>query len=278
MNTTKRLYLKRKNAKHVRHDRRLNREPDLQEHPEENKTLGELFEKLYFHEIQSRENLSQRLQIPLAVLVALAGILGQMLQNMERSQPGSWFAAFWTAVAIASALLAISVFWFGRAQWGHRYKYLPTPEELEDYRNQCVDLYKEYPNKKRLVDDAIDAAIYERYVECTPRNSNVNAQKSEDIAWLNRVLAGGAVFKFLSFLCFHFGELDKKYHEVKVVEPIEMKGPVNGNQTTTAAAAASAGNSRGTKTTTASTADSNETPKVSHDKRKEKGGSAPAGS
>jgi hypothetical protein len=226
MKNTSWLSRKRTTSPHVQQRLPLRRDERFDEKDQSSNRLDDLYEKLYFHEIEARESINQRLQIPLAVLVVLPGILGQMLQTMERGQPGHWFHAFWFAVTIAACCLAASFFFFARSQWGHRYKYLPTAEELEDYKEECVVVYAEYPERDQLVDHALRALIHERTVECSTRNSIVNARKSEDIALLNRSLVLGGAATFISFFCFYFGELDKKYHEIKIVEPIELKGPV----------------------------------------------------
>lgn len=202
------------------------RERPIADEPE----LKALVESLYFHEIQTREDLGQRLQIPLAVLIALAGIVGQMLQNMERGQTGNWVYAFWFAVTGCAGLLAAAFFFFVRTGWGHVYKYLPVAGDLENYRSECNKLYENYPYSKELVETAVRKAVYDRLVECVTVNSAINDHKSYNILILNRVLAFAAVFSFASFLFFYFGELDKKYQEIKIVGPLEVKGMTMANQ------------------------------------------------
>lgn len=179
---------------------------------------------MYFHEIQTRENLGQRLQIPLAVLIAVAGLMGQLLQNMERGQTGSWVVAFWVAVSGCAVMLGAGFFFFVRSGWGHTYQYLPSAGEMEKYRKECTEHYADYQFCDEYVEAAMRTAIDKWLVDCATANAAINDHKSYNILWLNRVLATAAVFSFLTFVFFYFGELDKKYHEVKIVESVNLKG------------------------------------------------------
>jgi hypothetical protein len=62
------------------------------------------------------------------------------------------------------------------------------------------------------------------FIKSANVNSKINDDKSYNILLLNRSLATAALFSFASFVCFYFGELDKKHQEIKVVNPIEVKG------------------------------------------------------
>ncbi|MFZ3037397.1 MAG: hypothetical protein WA112_09030 [Rugosibacter sp.] len=45
--------------------------------------LCDLYEKLYFHEIEVREKLGGRLQTPMAIIVSLIGVLTFLIQNFD---------------------------------------------------------------------------------------------------------------------------------------------------------------------------------------------------
>ena len=46
--------------------------------------LFDLYEKLYFHEIEVREKLGGRLQTPMAIIVSLIGVLAFLIQNFDK--------------------------------------------------------------------------------------------------------------------------------------------------------------------------------------------------
>ena len=46
--------------------------------------LFDLYEKLYFHEIEVREALGGRLQTPMAIIVSLIGVVVYLLQNFDK--------------------------------------------------------------------------------------------------------------------------------------------------------------------------------------------------
>lgn len=57
--------------------------------------LFELYEKLYFHEVESKEKISSRLQIPLAILLAIIGVLSHIVKGVTLKCPDTWSVTFW---------------------------------------------------------------------------------------------------------------------------------------------------------------------------------------
>jgi hypothetical protein len=58
--------------------------------------LFDLYEKLYFHEIEVREKLGGRLQTPMAIIVSLIGVLTYLLQNFDSGHSGTATAIFFS--------------------------------------------------------------------------------------------------------------------------------------------------------------------------------------
>ena len=67
--------------------------------------LDGVFERLYFHEIDGRDKVLQRLQLPLVAFLALVGLLGHIAQTAQRSNLGAglWM---WLSFSVAALCLA----------------------------------------------------------------------------------------------------------------------------------------------------------------------------
>lgn len=192
--------------------------------------LQGLYEKLYFHEIDVREKISSRLQLPLTVGIALTGLLGTMIQNIERPNHGIWAELFWMlAIGSMVAIVLMAVFFY-RAAWGVTYEYIPRALNLEEYLNKCQELYKGREDCDELVLSAVKEALRLRYVECASFNSETNDLRSYRLFLLTQSLVYAVLFTFLAFITFYIGGLDKNLlpkrpTEVKIVEPIQLKEP-----------------------------------------------------
>lgn len=84
-----------------------------------------LCEKLYFHELEQREKIASRLQLPLALILATIGFLGHMLKSVNLEAAGTVANLFWLSFVIASAVLVLATYKFINALWGNTYGVLP---------------------------------------------------------------------------------------------------------------------------------------------------------
>lgn len=202
-----------------------------------NPGLYPFYEKLYFHEIEAREQMTTRLQIPLALLISIVGALGFMVQNLERGQTGAWAHVFFGLFLASTAFLTASGYHCIRSAWGHDYSMLPVASDWDDYHEQCVGTYAVYPNSRQLVWTAIQTGIHAKYVECASVNARINELRSYHYHMTIKYLIVAVVLGFFAFVSFYFGNLDKSSHnkatEVRLVAPIELKGAENGKSAPT---------------------------------------------
>ena len=49
----------------------------------EKNELYQLYEKLYFHELETRDKITGRLQVPLAIFISIISLAGYMLKNVD---------------------------------------------------------------------------------------------------------------------------------------------------------------------------------------------------
>jgi len=181
--------------------------------------LFKLYEKQYYHEIEVRDKLNARLQIPLAVLVATIGFLGFMLQNKSPDVSGFGVALFWVAYGVSLVGVVFSVVFFRKSWFGHTDKLLPTAIETENYRQQLIDLYEPYESKDELVEEGLKKYLFNYYVEFSSQNTINNDSRSYNLYKMTVSLTTSAIFAFIAFVPYHFNGLDKDNHS----KPIKVE-------------------------------------------------------
>lgn len=194
--------------------------------------LSKFYEKLYFHEIDMREHLTSRLQIPLAILVVLIGFLAYMLKNLSYETwtlPFSLFVAFYV-LSIIFTLLALI---FLVKSWiGFEYSFLPSAKETEGYRNDLIETYKGFEESSQLVDKYLGRYLYDYFVDCSSINTANNDKRSMNLHYSRICIISAVLLAFIAFVPFRFGKIDKSCKStpvnVNIVGPVEFKEkPVN---------------------------------------------------
>lgn len=134
------------------------------------------YEKLYFHELESREKLISRLQFTLAFLTGLVGAWVFMLARLDFNFNASMMglAVFFVAYVIVSVLLFFSSWYFVAAVWGHAYECLPSAVEIENYRLELHATYKDVPQGQSIAEDYFREFLCRYNRECSTANSSVN--------------------------------------------------------------------------------------------------------
>lgn len=137
------------------------------------------YEKLYFHELDSREKLTARLQLSLAILTALVAALAYVLSRTTfRSESGPFATAvFLVSLAGSAVLLCAAATFFIKALWGHSYECLPLANKIEDYRLLLTDTYKDYTDGDRLSADYHKKFLVRYFAECASLNASVNERR-----------------------------------------------------------------------------------------------------
>lgn len=137
------------------------------------------YEKLYFHELDSREKLTGRLQLSLAILTAFVAAFAYVVSRTTfQSEPGSVaFAVFVASLASSAALLLAAAIFFIKALWGHSYECLPLATKIEEYRLLLTDTYKDYEDGELLSTDYHKRFLVRYFAECASLNASVNERR-----------------------------------------------------------------------------------------------------
>jgi len=194
----------------------------------------EYCEKLYFHELEAREYLSSRVNIPLAVLVSVAGFLGYLIQNLDSSIDGcAVFGVYSFLILSMGCLLASALLLIGGAG-GYKYQFVASPAAWNENFRGWYAHYEGTEDQLEAANRSVRQTLRNAYMDSTSHNSKLNDKRSEKIFLAFRFILGGAASAFIAFAFFYFGGLDRQSNprpiEVKIVQPFVIEGEVNARQ------------------------------------------------
>jgi hypothetical protein len=192
--------------------------------------LFDLYEKLYFHEIEVREKLGGRLQTPMAIIVSLIGVLTYLLQNLDKEHNGTATTVFLFLFALNSMTLVIAVYFFVRSWYGNTYAFLPSAEATEQYRHLLQKTYEQYKDGDSLAETYLNDYLCTKYIACATQNTQCNDLRSLYLHKTNGTLIVSTILVAVSYIVFFMGDLDRtkasKPTEVVIVKPVDIKGVI----------------------------------------------------
>src|SRR4051812_43674654 len=115
-----------------------------------NNELKQRYEKLYFLEVEARDKIHSRLQLPLTLILAIIGVVAFLLQNYD-AQPGTFNAVqapFIFFLGFGGLLLAAAIERFVRALYNHEYHFLPDSKKTAEYSALLETTYNGLPEKE----------------------------------------------------------------------------------------------------------------------------------
>ncbi len=178
--------------------------------------LFTFYEKLYFHEIDIRDKINGRLQIPLAILVTLSGGIAYLFQNVAFADWRFVHILFFLPF-ILSVLFAVLAFVNFVKSWrGYDYEYLPTATDTKEYRCLLVKTYEDWDDHEKLVSQHLRDYLQRYYIECSAANTLNNDKKAFYLHKTSKHILYTVAFVILSFIPFHFGELKSVGQEMTV--------------------------------------------------------------
>lgn len=198
----------------------------------------DLYEKLYFHEVEVREKISSRLQIPLALLLSISSVYAILIKGISIEDVSFWNLCFGGMFLASVVLFITSVSYFVRSFYGHTYEFIPSAVDTENYRNTLIETYRDFDECDDLVEKYFNEYIFKYYNECSTANTEVNDKRSEYLHKCNTYLILTALPLAIAFLIFSLSDIDKnsmdKEIKVQISKPIEINQPqtpleINGN-------------------------------------------------
>lgn len=164
------------------------------------KELFGFYEKSYYHEIDIREKLNSRVQIPLAIVMALIGLIGYSISKIGSLKPDYLGIIFLVSTAIGIIAAGVAIVYFVISWRGHEYKFIPTSESTQTYLTKLDNVYSPYKNKDELVDRYLTEYLYNYYVECSTANAASNDKRSLYLHRNSKWLVIGFLATFLGLI------------------------------------------------------------------------------
>ena len=168
--------------------------------------LFEFYKELYFHEIEVREQLNARIQIPVALIASLAGALTFMLLKLDEQVTGWMVIGFVFFLVLSVVMLIVSAYFLIRTWVNHTYSFLPTASKTEDYRQELIRTYEGYDED--YVEQYLHKYLCDYFINCSSKNTNVNDQRSLYLHRSNMSLVAVIVSSAIAFSFFYFAEID----------------------------------------------------------------------
>lgn len=191
--------------------------------------LKQLYEKLYFHEIDGRDKIQGRLQLSLTLLLAVIGAVVFLFQNFDY-QSTVWTLLRWTFAfffCVGAVVLVAAMVFFVKAFYSNAYYFLPDSKQTASYKELLENTYAEFAERDRLVSEAMDQYVTGYYVEYAAFNTRSNDRRSAYVHLCNGALVGAAVLFIAAYLAFYFGDLDKgrikPATEISITKPLDVR-------------------------------------------------------
>ena len=189
--------------------------------------IFDLYEKLYFHEVEAREKISSRLQIPLAIILSFISVYAIFMKGIGFDVISAWHYMFFFVVLISILLFVIECVFFIKAFYGHTYEFLPSAQVTEKYRQNLIDTYKSYDDCDALVSKHFSEYLFRYYNECSSINTIVNDKRSDAIHKSNTFAILNIIPMVLAFAMFAYSGIDKnskdKEYKVNITNPIKIE-------------------------------------------------------
>lgn len=157
------------------------------------------YEKIYFHEQQRKEQIFSRLNIPLAVMVAVVGFYAVIISADYKKLELGLAIWFWLVLAISIILLLLGAYFFTDALLGKMDRAIVTPNDLEGWRQQLIAYYATEADCDSIVAEEVRRKLYSDYMDCASIMTINNDRKSSSLYFCNIALIIATAFSAIAY-------------------------------------------------------------------------------
>lgn len=156
-----------------------------------------LYEKIYLAEAERKEKLMSRLNLPLAMIVALLSFLSYLLSKSPRVETIEG-VLFWIAYLMAGVFLSVATAHFSKA-WRVRKDDLaiPTAEKLENHRKSLLDYYE---GNIAQANGQFMQTMMEYYIMGATRNATNNDSRSAQLDQFSKYVIYAVIASVIAFI------------------------------------------------------------------------------
>jgi len=199
-----------------------------------NYDLHEIYKDLYYHELDVREKITNRLQITFAFHATALTVLAYMARMIDYASLNYLLGIFYFSLFVSLGLLAKSILETVYAFWGNTYKGLATADEIENYRKKCLDHKDKLDdfNKKNPEQEVAEYSaktklndyLYLEFSKCASHNCEVNDVRSKRIHKATKYLLYFCIPFLIASVCFTVFDMDASSPRKKLL--LEYQGIV----------------------------------------------------
>jgi len=165
------------------------------------------YEKIYLQELERREKINTRLNLPLAISVALIGLLAFMLKNTPPEMVGFWPITFWILFAASCLALIVGFIFFRLCWFGHTDQLMPTAQEIENYYVTLKTHYAPYDDADNNTSISFRDFLLDGYLKYSTTNATNNDRRTYNLYRTTVSITAALSLAFLSFVPFQLSTL-----------------------------------------------------------------------
>ncbi len=179
--------------------------------------FGEIYKEHYFFEINRKHQITGQLGIPIGVLTILGGAIAFFVKSVQYNFDIKCLILAGT-ILISIFFLVRTIYCLIRSYYGYLYRYVPTPQEIEEYRKELSAYYESEATPEGDVNKEIEDYLLERYAICTHANTINNDSKSAYLHKANKYLIFTLIFVIISSIPY----LAIKFTQPEHIQKIEI--------------------------------------------------------
>ncbi|MBU2877713.1 hypothetical protein [Aliiglaciecola lipolytica] len=150
----------------------------------------ELYEKLYFHELDVREKLLGRLKLPMTAFAILTAMAFFLFNDNIKEKVDEQSCIFITIYIVGCITLLLSIFFFIKSWYGYTYKMIPNAVVIENYYQEIYDFYfiQDKDKYEKWTNEAFDEYLLTMFRDYAAFNTVNNDKKSYNLYLSNTAM------------------------------------------------------------------------------------------
>lgn len=174
------------------------------------------YEKVFYQELDRKEKLYARLNMPFAIIAAVLTFLSYMLSKAPTTEDGTTAIWFWIFYLCTCIVLFIGSLYF-RAAWALRDsdRGIPTLLDLETHRRNFSDNYQIYWDTPEEADAHFKNLLQNYFIEGATINTENNDKRGIYIRSLSNYATAAILLALLSFIPFYTHQQENTRHDTE---------------------------------------------------------------
>ncbi|QEY74108.1 hypothetical protein [Pseudomonas denitrificans (nom. rej.)] len=157
------------------------------------------YEKVYYHELGRKEQIFSRLNVPLAVMVAVVGFYAVLIGGGYKELELGVRIWFWVTFAMSGLALGVGAGFFVDALLGRMDSALADPNTLETWRQSLRVYYSDQQDCDAIVAAEVRRAVYADFMNCSSLITVNNDRKASSLYYCNVLLIAAVLFAAISY-------------------------------------------------------------------------------